>query len=208
MIQRIDSGDLYLLTNIVKLLNFNGLCCFPSLDRPMTMMFEAVVLVSCCLVSVMAAHARDAQSTGGYDGLVAKLALLASCCFTGAAFYINIAEQPARLRLKMEGALSQWKLAYIRGFAMQASLAVLSGSAGLYTYYVRGDWQWLLGGLCMLLNWPYTLLLMMPTNKRLMATQASQVGMATKELMVKWGSLHAFRTLLGAIASVLFLITL
>eukprot|EP00983_Pelagomonas_calceolata_P095262 1157987-Pelagomonas_calceolata.AAC.4 len=158
----------------------------------------------------MAARAEDAQSTGGCNsaGLAAKLALLLASLFTGAAFYINFAEQPARLKLKIEGALSQWKPAYVRGFIMQASLAVLSGSAGIYVYYVQGGWLWLLGGLCMLSNWPYTLLLMMPTNKRLMATPTSQAGMATKELIIRWGHLHAFRTLLGVIASVLFLIAL
>lgn len=133
-----------------------------------------------------------------------QFALIVSAVFAGAAFYINLAEQPARLKLDDGSLLIEWKPAYKRGFAMQASLAITGFLLGAYVWWQTGRWQWLLGALLILANWPYTLLGMRPTNRKLMTTDPAGAGTETRGLMVKWGYLHAIRTVFGFAATLVF----
>jgi hypothetical protein len=137
--------------------------------------------------------------------LSGALALTTAAAFTGAAIYVTVAEQPARLELESSAALSQWKPSYSRGFALQASLALAAALFGLLAWWLSRDWSWLIGAALIFANWPYTLIVMLPVNKRLEATSPDKANNETRELIKTWGRLHAVRSGLGLAATLVFL---
>jgi hypothetical protein len=136
--------------------------------------------------------------------LAGQLALALAAAFAGAAFYINVAEQPARLTLDDDGLLAQWKPSYARGFAMQASLAVI---AGVLASRRVADRRLALGRRSR--AHPRELALhalgIMPTNNKLNAIAAGSAGPASRNLIETWGRLHAVRTALGIAATLAYL---
>lgn len=134
------------------------------------------------------------------------LALMAAALFTGAAFYVNFAEHPARLSLDNGSLLAEWQPSYQRGAMMQASLALAGFGLGVLAWWQTGAVAFLVGAFLILANWPWTLLMMKGTNDALKTTDVAAAGPDTRVLMTKWGKLHAVRTALGALSVVAFLI--
>jgi Anthrone oxygenase len=136
--------------------------------------------------------------------LAGQLALITAAAFSGAAIYINVAEQPSRLMLDDGPLLTEWKPAYKRGFAMQAPLALIGFLLGLVAVWQSGNWWWLAGAVVLVANWPFTVFGIMPTNNRLMAMEPAAPAEA-RALIGTWGRLHAVRSALGVLATLLFL---
>lgn len=137
--------------------------------------------------------------------LAGQLALVTAAAFAGAAIYINVAEQPARLQLDDRDLLREWKPAYKRGTAMQAPLAILGFLLGSLAAWQTGDPLWLVGGIVMLLNWPWTMMAIMPINNRLMVAADSGVTPDVRLLVKTWGRRHGVRSGLGLAAALIFL---
>lgn len=138
--------------------------------------------------------------------LSGQLALIVAALFAGAAVYINVAEQPARLRLDDRALLTEWKPASLQARVCDAGLArshwLPCGCVGLVA---DGQLGLAAGAVVLIANWPYTLLGIMPTNRKLMATEPAGAGPESRALIERWGGLHAVRTGLGLAATSIFL---
>jgi hypothetical protein len=76
---------------------------------------------------------------------------------------------------------------------------------GLGAFLSTLDWRWLLGGVVLLANWPYTIFVIMPANRRLMDTPSEAAPAETRRTLERWGALHVGRTVLGPVATLIFL---
>jgi len=136
---------------------------------------------------------------------IGLLALTVAALFTGAAIYVNVAEQPARLMLDDRALLSEWKPSYKRGAAMQASLALVGFVLGMVAWWQETHPGFVVGAIAIIAPWPWTLLVIKPVNDALLATAPEQAGPLSRALIERWGVLHAVRTALGVLASLAFL---
>jgi hypothetical protein len=137
--------------------------------------------------------------------LAGQLALIVAAVFTGAAVYLGLCEQPARLLLDVPALLTEWKPSYKHGAAMQAPLVLIGAALGAAAWWETRDWLWLVGALVFLSAWPYTLLVILPTNNALLAVEPANAGPRERALLEKWGRLHAVRSGIGVLTTILFL---
>jgi hypothetical protein len=133
-----------------------------------------------------------------------SIATLSAALFAGAALYINVAEHPARMRLDTDTAARQWAPSYHRATWMQAPLAVIGFLAGLAAWLMGGGAAWLVAAVLIGAVVPFTLIVIMPTNQKLLAPGRDLASPDTRELLEKWARLHSVRTALSLVAAVLF----
>jgi uncharacterized membrane protein len=128
------------------------------------------------------------------------LAALCAGLFAGAASYITFVEHPARLECGTELAATEFGPSYRRATVMQASLAVVGLLAALVAWSQGRGLAALVGGLLLGLVIPFTLVVIRPTNKRLLDPGLDRRSAEARALLVRWGQLHAVRGVLGVVA--------
>lgn len=139
------------------------------------------------------------------------LLIIATVCaglFAGAAIYINAVEHPARLSCGTELAVREFAPSYHRATIMQVPLAVTGCIAGLWSAWRFSD-PWLaLGAIVLIVVVPFTLVVILPTNKQLLDRSLDPQSKRAAQLLTRWGRLHAARSVLSTVAFVSFLIRL
>jgi hypothetical protein len=137
--------------------------------------------------------------------IVGELALLVAALFTGAALHAAASEQPARLLLDDRAMLLEWQESYARARLMQGALALIGFVLAGLAYVLTGDARWLIGGLALLANWPWTLLAMRSVNRDLSALDPDSPAPWTRSEVRRWGRLHLVRAGLGLLSSLIFI---
>ena len=142
------------------------------------------------------------------EQIAALTATLTCGLFAGAAIYINMAEHPARLECGTELAATVFGPSYRRAALMQASLALLAtlaaGTAGLLS---RAP-EWWFGAAAIFSVVPFTFAAIMPTNKRLLDASLDRGSDEARALLIRWGRLHAVRSVLSLVAFGVFVAAL
>jgi Domain of unknown function (DUF1772) len=134
------------------------------------------------------------------------VATLATALFAGAAVYVSLVEHPARVSCGLDVALREFGPSNKRGAVMQASLALIGCVAGLAVGWQLGDGYVALASVLLGLLVPFTLIVILPTNKRLLAPTLDSRSSEAARLLTRWARLHAVRTVVSLVSLVVLLL--
>jgi hypothetical protein len=133
------------------------------------------------------------------------VAVFACALFTGAAVYISLAEHPARMQCGVEIAATEFPPSYRRATVMQATCAALGLLSSIAAWLTGATLWWLVAGVLLWSVVLFTLVVNLPTNKQLLSPALDRRSGEAERLLARWGALHAVRSVLSAVALLLFL---
>ena len=133
------------------------------------------------------------------------VAVLSCSLFTGAAIYINLIEHPARMQCGVEIAVREFAPSYRRATIMQATCAAVGLLSSVAAWLAGATVWWFVAGVLLGSVIPFTLLVILPTNKRLLDPTLDKRSAETERLLARWGRLHAIRSVLSGVSLLLFL---
>ena len=131
------------------------------------------------------------------------VALLCTGLFAGAAIYVSLVEHPARLECGPALAIAEFGPSYRRGAVMQASLAVVGCLAAVAAWTQGSATSVFIAGLLLGAAVPFTLIAILPTNKRLLDAGLDRGSPEAAALLARWGHLHAVRSVVSGVAFLL-----
>jgi Domain of unknown function (DUF1772) len=131
--------------------------------------------------------------------------VLACGLFAGAAIYVSLAEHPARMECGVELAATEFAPSYRRASIMQAILAAVGLVSSIVAWVAGATFWWIVAGGLLGSVIPFTLIVILPTNKPLLSPGLDRRSAETERLLARWGTLHAVRSVVSGLALLLFL---
>jgi hypothetical protein len=133
------------------------------------------------------------------------VAALCTALFAGASLYISLVEHPARMECGTALAATEFSPSYRSATVMQASLALAGSLAAVFAWWFTAKPRWLVAGILLAAVIPFTLIVIFPTNQKLLDPSLDRNSELARTLLERWGRLHAVRTVLSLAALVLLL---
>jgi anthrone oxygenase-like protein len=134
------------------------------------------------------------------------LSILCAGLFAGAALYVTVVEHPARMECGSLLAATEFGPSYRRGAAMQAPLAAVGSIASIAVGCSGGSGLWVIAGFTLMAVIPLTLLVIARTNKKLLDPTLDRTSEVARTFLVRWGQLHAIRTVLSLASFLLMMV--
>ena len=131
------------------------------------------------------------------------VSFVCTALFAGAALYVSVVEHPARLACSTDVALAEWRPSYKRAAIMQVILAAGGVLAAIGAYMAGRGTPVLVAAIVLATVVPWTLIVIMPTNKELLNPARVATTPDTDVLLRKWGRLHVIRTVASVLAVVI-----
>lgn len=115
------------------------------------------------------------------------LETLSAGLFCGAAIYINLVEHPARISCGTALAVTEFAPSYKRATLIQVSLASVSFFSSLAVWLMGTGIYWLIGGIFIVIVIPFTVIVILPTNKKLLDSSLDKNSEYARQLLNRWG---------------------
>jgi hypothetical protein len=105
----------------------------------------------------------------------------------------------------VEIAVTEFPPSYRRATALQVTLAALGLLCSIAAWFAGATFWWLIAGALLGSVIPFTLIVILPTNKQLLNPALNKKSPEAGQLLARWGALHAIRSVLSGLALLLFL---
>jgi uncharacterized membrane protein len=131
------------------------------------------------------------------------LAVIIAGIITGGAWAYTLEIHPALMKARPSSSLDVFSPMFHHANKMQPLLGTVVAIVTLIVSFMTGNWYWFVTALIMQIIGPYTIIVLMPLNRRLMAEDADPNSPALLEDLRRWGGLHLVRTLINTLGFVL-----
>jgi uncharacterized membrane protein len=127
-------------------------------------------------------------------------AVLVAGVITGGAWAYTLEIHPALTEAPARSSLDVFTHMFNHANRIQPLLGGVVAVVTLVVSWMTGNWYWFLAALVIQAIGPYTIFVLMPLNRRLMAEDADPTSSTILADLKRWGGLHLVRTLVNTAA--------